>query len=141
MTKERWIAIFTLVAGAMLLALGQLFMSALFNAQDAQPCGIGPYCSAEDVAYVKSFLPWLYLVSLEGLVLGSVAVVGAIALLAKRRWGLAVLRVGSVALIGCSIAATVMAPQSWDYQGIFLLFGAAFLWSVRKHHEAAVSAL
>ena len=141
MKNRRWIASFTLVASALLFANGAMSAWVLEAARSVEAGGIGPYSTPDDVARVRSMLPWLYLVTAQGLGLGLVAFAGALGLFVQRPWALRLLFTGSIVLMGCSIVAVAMAPRSWDIQAIFLMFGAMFLWEARKQREPVASAL
>lgn len=88
--------------------------------------------TAEDLAWVKTYLPAMYLVAAEGLLFGTIAVVGAVGLLLRKPWAHRMLVVASVLLTLTAIVAIVMAPHRWDMQVIFILFCVILWWESKK---------
>jgi uncharacterized membrane protein len=80
-------------------------------------------------------LPAMYVVSLQGLLFGSIGLVSAIGLLGNRSWARRMLLVASVALALSALVAIGIAPQRWDTQGVLVLFCACLWWEARKWHQ------
>jgi len=74
----------------------------------------------------------MYVVAIEGLLFGAIAVVGAIGLLTERLWARRMLLVASVLLTLTAAVAIGMAPHKWDMQGIFILFCVLLWWESKK---------
>jgi predicted MFS family arabinose efflux permease len=74
----------------------------------------------------------MYVVAAEGLLFGVIAIVGAIAVLAEKRWARRLLLVASILLTLTAVVVIVMAPQKWDTQGIFIAWCLLLWWTSWK---------
>jgi disulfide bond formation protein DsbB len=74
----------------------------------------------------------MYVVAAEGFFFGVIAIVGAIAVLAKKRWAHPLLLVASILLVLTAAVAIVAAPHKWDTQSIFIAWCLLFWWTLWK---------
>ena len=123
--KDRWLASFTAMVGALLVALGSL---AVWGLSTGVSVSLDPP------------IPMFSLVAIEGLGLGIVAFVAAAGLWRRREWGRRTLVAGSYLLAVLSIAIMIVAPGTWDIQIVFPLFCVLLwcqLWLWRRGNASA----
>jgi hypothetical protein len=135
MKNRRWLASFTAIVGVLLLGEGIFAVSAIDATRRIEAVPNSPFSTAEDVAWAKSFLPAMYVVAVEGLVFGAVAVVSAVALLTHRVWAPRTVLMASVLLAVVALVSIVMAPHQWDTQAVFILLCALLWWEARKWRQ------
>jgi hypothetical protein len=132
MINRRWLAAFTMVLAIFLLIEGGWTAQAIDAVRQLEPTPNTMFATAQDVAWAKSHLPGLYVVAAEGFLFGVIAIVGAIAVLAKKRWAHPLLLVASILLTLTASVAIVTAPQKWDTQSIFIAWCLLFWWTSWK---------
>lgn len=132
MKNHRWLAGFTAVVAIFLLIEGGWTVWTIDAVHQLEVTPGTPFATAEDVAWARSHLPAMYVVAIEGLLFGAIAVVGAFGLLTQRIWAGRLLLVASVLLTLTAAVAIAMAPQKWDTQGIFILFCVLLWWESKK---------
>jgi hypothetical protein len=135
MKNRRWLAAFTAMVAILLLGQGIFTVSAIDATRNIEVVPNSPFSSADDVASAKSFLPAMYVVAVEGLVFGVVAIICAIALFTQRAWAPRTVLVASVLLAVVALVSIIMAPHQWDTQGVFMLLCALLWWEARKWRQ------
>jgi len=132
MKNQRWLAIFTAIVGVLLLGEGWFSVEGIRGLRELEVTPGTPFATAEDVAWAKSYLPAMYVVASEGLMLGVVAAIGAAGLFAGRRWARKLVLLASVVLVLLAVVAVVLAPRQWDTQAVFVGLCAILWWEARK---------
>ena len=127
MKNQRWLAAFSGIVAIFLLIEGGWTLWIIDALHRLEPIAGTPFASAEEVASAKSYLPAMYLVAIEGLLFGAIALVGAVALLTGKPWARRMLFVASFFLALTVAVAVGMAPHTWHTQGVFLAF-CVLLW-------------
>ena len=120
------------MAGLLLLGEGAFYFEVADGLRTVEPAANGAWPDAEFVAAARDAMPAAYLVSGEGLVFGLVALVGAIGIFTRKRWGSRLVLVASVPLALVAIAASFLMPREWDMQAVFLGLCVVLWWGTRK---------
>ena len=132
MKNVRWLAAFTAIVAVFLFINGGFAIMTIDAIRTLEPDASTPFATPQDIAWAKSLLPSLYLFAVEGIVFGSTALITAAGLLKHQSWAHRALLFSSVALAIVAVVGIVMAPQTWDIQGVFILFCVLLWWEAKK---------
>lgn len=134
--KNRGLAAFTTIVAIFLLIEGGWATWTIDAVEKLEPGPGTAFATVEAVAWAKGHLPAMYVMAIQGLLFGVIAVIGAIGLLAGRVWARRMLLVASVLLVLTASVVVGMAPRKWDTQVIFVLFCALLWWQAWKWRRA-----
>jgi hypothetical protein len=134
--RNRWLAAFTTIVAIFLLIEGGWTAWTIDAVNKLEAVPGTAFATAEAVAWAKSYLPAMYVVAIQGLLFGAIAVIGAIGLLAGRVWAHRMLLVASVLLALTAAVVVGMPPHKWDTQVIFVSFCVLLWWQSWKWRRA-----
>lgn len=139
--KAPWLAGLTALTGLLLIANGAFAIWSIepVRALLAEPSS--PYATPEDHARAAALLPFLYLVSAEGVGFGGLALVAAAGALVRKAWALPAILFGGIALAVVALLSIALVPTSWDTQLVFVILPALYWWEFRRRRNATASAL
>jgi hypothetical protein len=139
--NQRWVAGFTATVGLLLLAHGALDAYIIPSERALVVDPLNPHGTEEDIAWLRSVRPYMYLVAIQGIVLGAWALVSAAALFARWKGALPTLILGSGLLATSAVAAIVLMPTRWQLQGLWLMFCGVLWWETFRARSKNGSAI
>ncbi|HXZ55645.1 MAG TPA: hypothetical protein VEF92_00280 [Burkholderiales bacterium] len=141
MNKARWLASFIGMTAVLLLAEGAFAAYSIAVVSGIEVDPRGPFPTAQDVTWAKSFLPAMYVEAAEGFVFGIIAIVGALALATGRRWASRVLLWTSAGLTIVAAIAIGMTPSHWNIQAVFVALCGLLWLALRRPGNGETPAL
>lgn len=137
----RWLAAFTAFVGLLLIGHGVLAAWGISTARELPSEVVGDAQTKEQVDFALSLLPYLYLLTVQGIGLGVAGLACAFALIARRPWAIPALIGASGCLAVLALVAMVMVPQSWDTQVTYVALPALLWWQLLRNKGNHASAL
>jgi hypothetical protein len=130
MKNQRWLAILVAIVGVLLLREGWAAVNGIYALRTLLDMPGSPFKTADDIARAEGYFPGMYLVAVEGLVIGAIAAAIAVGLLMQRLWAQKALVPVSVVLGVYAVAAVVLGPAEWHMQALFAALCAILWWKV-----------